>query len=172
MPIAEHELPEGFSFAFFKKGDGRAWADIEHSVLEFSSRKDAYKYFKDRYMKHGEEPGRRCIFIEDPDGRKVATLTIWWEYIGIRRYPWVSWVGVKPGYQGNGLGKALVARGMKLLLEIEGDVETYLKTQTWSYKAVNIYRAQGFEFVREKLNSDWDIEDYDKMISVIKNKLR
>jgi len=171
-PYKNHRLPNGYSFVMFKKGDEKAWVDIENSVQEFKTKKEAMSYFRERYLPYVDELERRCIFIQEPNGSKIATFTIWWEYIGQRRYPWVSWVGVKPDYQGKGLGKALVCRGMKLLIDIEGDTETYLKTQTWSYKAVNLYIDQGFHIVKEKLDCNWDSEDYDKMISVLKKYLR
>ena len=37
--------------------------------------------------------------------------------VPIRRDPWVHWVAVKPSHRGLGLGKALVAEGMRLELE-------------------------------------------------------
>ncbi len=170
--LKQYGLPEGYAYSFFEKGDEKAWVDIEHSVQEFKTKKAAASYFKERYLPFNEELERRCLFIRDPNGIKIATFTVWWEYIGQRRYPWVSWVGVKPNFHGKGIGKALVYQGMKLLIDIEGDVETYLKTQTWSYKAVNIYKEQGFEIVKEKLDCNWDSDDYDKMMSVLKKHMR
>lgn len=171
-PMVSHSLPKEYKMVLYQKGDEKAWAEIEHSVEEFKTKRDAGNYFKENYLPYIDELERRCLFIEDINHNKIATLTIWWEYIGKKRYPWVSWVAVMPGHQGKGLGKALVSKGMELCLEIEGEQDVYLKTQTPSYKAVNIYRAHGFDFVREKTNNGWDIEDYDKMISVIKEHLR
>ncbi|MCK5757835.1 MAG: GNAT family N-acetyltransferase [Clostridiales bacterium] len=171
-PLFEYMLPKGYSFVYYKKGDEKAWVDTEYSVEEFDSKKAAMDYFRKRYLPYAEELQRRCLFIEDSHGNKIATLTIWWEYIGKRRYPWVSWVAVKPGCQGRGIGKALIYKGMKLMLEIEGDIDSYLKTQTWSYKAINIYRGQGFEIVKEKVEGNWNNGDYDKMMSVLNEHLR
>ena len=170
--IVEYSLPAGFHFTMYKKGDDRAWADIEHSVNEFSTKKKALDYFKKKYKPFIEELERRCIFVENADGGKIATFTVWWEYIGARRYPWISWVAVKPDYQGKGIGKALISRGMRLLDELEGDAVSFLKTQTWSYKAINIYLEQGYEIVRDKPGVDWDSGDYDKMMSVLNDYLR
>ncbi len=171
-PLVSYGLPQGYTMVLYQGGDEKSWAKIEHSVQEFKTQKAAGEYFKDNYQLFTEELERRCIFFEDNEGKKIATFTIWWEYIGKRRYPWVSWVAVMPEHQGLGLGKALVSKGMELCLEIEGEHDVYLKTQTPSYKAVNIYREQGFDFVKEKTNTGWDIEDYDKMISIIKGHLR
>ncbi len=170
--LVEYALPEGYSAVHFKNGDEKEWADIEYSVKEFKSKKDAMCYFQEQYLPFSEELKRRCMFIEDSAGKKIATFTVWWEYIGKRRYPWVSWVAVKPKHQSKGIGKALIYVGMRLMNDIEGDAESYLKTQTWSYKAINIYREQGFEIVKEVLDPNWDSGDYDKMMSVLRKHLR
>lgn len=170
--LIKYDLPQDYTFVLYQKGDEKAWAEIEHSVQEFKTKKAAEEYFKNNYQLYISELERRCLFIEDKKRKKIATLTIWWEYIGTRRFPWVSWVAVMPNHQGKRLGKALVSKGMEMCLEIEGESDVYLKTQTPSYKAVNIYKEQGFDFVKEKTNNGWDIEDYDKMMSVLKEHLR
>ena len=95
--VVRYNLPDGYRFVMFKKGDDRKWADIESSVGEFPDKRKALKYFRGKYLKYTDELERRCIFIEANSGKKIATLTIWWEYISDRRYPWVSWVAVRPG---------------------------------------------------------------------------
>lgn len=172
VDLVEFKLPVGYSFKLYTEGDAKFWADIEHSVQEFDTRKSARGYFEKRYLPYNDELEKRCMFVEDSKGIKIATFTVWWEYLGSRRYPWISWVAVKPEHQRKGIGKALIYRGMKLLLDIEGDVEAYLKTQTWSYKAINIYKEQGFEIVKEVLDPNWNSSDYDKMMSVLRKHLR
>jgi len=36
------------------------------------------------------------------------------------------------------------------MIELEGDADFFLSTQTWSYKAINIYMAHGFQPTKEK----------------------
>ncbi|WEV19983.1 GNAT family N-acetyltransferase [Clostridium perfringens] len=143
-------LPEGFRFVKFKKGDEKAWAEIEKSVLEFENVKDGEEYFKNKYLPYIDELERRTIFIENNNGEKIATFTAWWRYTGERRHPFMEWVAVKPEYQGKGLGKALISEGVKLMIAIEGDCDMYIPTQTWSYKAIRLYRWAGFEFETEE----------------------
>lgn len=147
--IHDYYIPDGYKIVMFKPGNETDWADIESSVEEFNTYGDALTYFKKHYLSLEPELIRRCMFIEDSNGNKVATLTAWWEYVNNRRRPWISWVAVKPEHQGKGLGKALISRGLYLLRELEGDVDFFLKTQTWSYKAINIYRYQGFRIQNE-----------------------
>jgi ribosomal protein S18 acetylase RimI-like enzyme len=49
-----------------------------------------------------------------------------------------------------GLGKAVISEAVRLLIELEGDVDIYLSTQTWSYKAISIYQKFGFAISDEK----------------------
>lgn len=39
-------LPDGYSFKMYEEGDETAWADLETSVKEFSSREEALAYFQ------------------------------------------------------------------------------------------------------------------------------
>ncbi len=163
-PIHEPEWPEGYRVVFFQLGDEKEWAEIEATVGEFDRAVDALAYFHEAYLPHHEELARRCLFVVDPAGRKVATFTTWWNYTGQRRDPWVHWVAVHPSCQGLGLGKAIICEGIKLTLAIEGDRDIYLHTQTWSYKAINIYRHAGFFHTDEKnlstyLNDNYDIAE-------------
>jgi GNAT superfamily N-acetyltransferase len=148
--VPEAGLPEGYGFVFFRAGDEKHWAEIEASVLEFKNAQEAEKYFGEGYLPHIAELEKRCVFIENDKGEKVATSMAWWDYIGAKRYPWLHWVAVKPDEQGKGLGKAIVSKATRLLLEIEGDNDFYLKTQTWSHRAVRIYEKLGWEMVYMK----------------------
>lgn len=170
--LKEFRLPEGFKFTLFKSGDEKEWAEIEASVGEFNRAVDALVYFQEDFLPYKKELERRCIFIENDKGEKIATLTIWWGYTGVRRDPWIRCVAVNPKYQGLGLGKAIVYEGMKRLLEIEGDRDVYLQTQTWSYKAINIYREFGFAITDEKGIGGFENGDYEKAMELLQNYLK
>jgi len=169
--IPDFPLPEGFKYTFYTDGAEEDWARIETSVAEFDSEFAALLTFKSEYMKHLDELYRRCLFIENSDGEKVATATAWWSIIGTQRRAWLHWVSVAAGYQGQGLGKAISSRVTKLMYEIEGDVDFYLSTQTWSYKAIDIYKKCGYEPTDEKILY-WGKHknDYKKAMKIL-NKL-
>ena len=149
-PIPSFPLPDGFSYVFFADGDERSWAKIETSVQEFNSEFAALLHFRENFIPHPKDLNSRCLFIENEAGEKVATATSWWSYVDRERRPWLHWVGTDPQYQGLGLGKAIISRATEVFVELEGDVEIFLKTQTWSYKAINIYLACGYEPTDEK----------------------
>ena len=138
-------LPAGYSFVFYQPGDEQAWAEIETSVGEFEQVPDAVSYFTRDYLPLQNELKRRTLFVQTAAGEKVATFTAWWNYTSVRRYPFMHWVAVKPEYQGQGLGKAIIGEGVRLMVAIEGDCVMYIPTQTWSHKAIRLYRWAGFE---------------------------
>lgn len=165
-------LTKGYKFVSFKLGDEKDWAEIETSVGEFDNTGDALEYFRRDLLPYLPELERRCIFIEDENGVKVATLTNWWSYTGVRRDPWLYWVAVRAGYQGNGLGKSIVFEGVKRLVEIERDRDVYLHTQTWSYKAINIYKKAGFNITAVKGLSGYANDNFEKAALLLKSYLR
>ena len=162
-------LPDGFSFSAFQAGDEKAWAQIETSVLEFPDELDALMYFQKTYMPYISELERRCLFIENSEGEKIATSTAWWNYTGVRRDPWLHWVAVKPQYQNLGLGKAIVSKITQLMIEIEGNRDFYLHTQTWSHRAIKIYEKFGYAITKEKNLFKYANENYEKAIEILKN---
>jgi len=172
-PILNYPLPDGFKFVLYKDRDESDWARIETSVAEFDSEFAALIGFKEEFdpNTYVEELRRRMLFIENESGEKIATATAWWSYIEDERHAWLHWVSVDPKYQGLGLGKALTSRVTELLLEIEGDVDFYLSTQTWSYKAINIYRQFGYEPTDDKRLYPGKIKRHYKKAIKILNKL-
>jgi len=168
-PIPDYPLPEGFKYSFYTDGSEKDWARIETSVDEFDNDFAALLRFKEDFMPYVDELYRRCLFIETEDGKKIATANAWWAFVEDERRAWLHWVSVDPEYQGLGLGKAIVSRVTQLLEEIEGDVNFYLSTQTWSYKAINIYKQFGYEPTDEKaLYQGKAKKDYKKTIKILK----
>ncbi len=165
-PVPQVQLPDGFKFVGFKAGDELDWAEIETSAGEFNRTIEALVYFQKRFLAYLDELERRTIFIENAKGEKAATLTSWWAYTGKRRDPWIHWVSVKSRFQGLGLGKSIVFEGMHRTIEMEGDRDVYLSTQTWSYKAIGIYMKAGFEITRESGLGGYE-NDYDKAMPII-----
>ncbi len=170
--IQEVFLKKGFSFVNYKPGDENAWAKIETSVGEFDCIADSLSYFRSRYLPYQALLKERMLFIQNVKGEKIATFTIWWDEDDNNEIPSVNWVGVKPNYQGLGLGKAIIFKGLQESVQLLGDVDIYLHTQTWSYKAVGIYEKAGFGILKEGSFGRYKNEYYqakpilDKMMKV------
>lgn len=151
QPPAAPVLPEGYRFVLFgeegcpDKSCMRNWAGIETSVLEFPDEQAAEEYFLREFMPYIDEVRERMIFIVSPEGKKVGTATAWRKNFNGLHTPWVHWVAVKPQYQGQGLGHAIISETIRLLYKKHGYRDYYLHTQTWSHKAVLLYESAGFE---------------------------
>lgn len=167
-PLSSFPLPDGYRFAFFSDGSEADWARIETSVLEFSSEFAALMHFTEKFMPYPDELRRRCLFVENSDGRKIATSTAWWSDVQGQRRPWLHWVACDPAYQGLGLGKAIVSRITELMLELDGDADFYLHTQTWSYKAISIYTLNGFQPLYEKALYTEEGDNYRKALRILR----
>ena len=157
-PVPTHPLPSGYAFRSYQSGDEFAWADILFSVGEFDTREEALKEYREVYLPHPDELARRSLFIVTDGGEPVGTLTNWWNESAGGCEPSVPGVGGRPGDQGLGLGKALVFEGMARMIALEGDRDFFLHTQTWSHRAVNLYLAAGYRFVRGEAFGSYENE--------------
>lgn len=169
LPIPPIETPEGFSFTLYQPGDEKAWAQIEASVLEFDDEIDALLFFQKSFLPYAGELERRCLFLQNAQGKKMGTVTAWWDYIGNARAPWLHWVSLRPECQGKGLGTALLSRSLQLMADIEGDRDIYLSTQTWSHVAVKLYQKMGFEILLEPKLGKHDNKDAEKAIAILES---
>ncbi|MDC7223635.1 MAG: GNAT family N-acetyltransferase [Spirochaetales bacterium] len=163
-------LPEGFHFEFFQRGDEEDWADIETSVLEFSHQKEALEYFKKEYLIYGKDLSDRCIFVSTEQGRKVGTATAWWSTRHRSRVPSLHWISIIPEYQKRGLGKALVSKALDMSLRLDGDLDSFIHTQTWSYPAIGIYLNSGYKILRNGTFAHFQ-NDYEKALPYLKEKM-
>ncbi|MCD4713936.1 MAG: GNAT family N-acetyltransferase [Clostridiales bacterium] len=169
-PVPHISLPSGYSYIYYKNGLEKDWAEIVTSVGEFDSIQSALDYFNENYMLDPKEVERRTLFIQTDQKEKVATITSWWNYTGVQRTLALEWVAVKPEYQGLSLGKAIVFQGVRRMIEIEGDRDIYLHTQTWSYRAIGIYLLAGFEFMKKDTFGNY-INEFDRALPYLETKM-
>jgi len=149
-PIPEFKLPDGYEFVLYQDGDEVFWAEIETAVLEFDNEFAALMCFTESFKSDYPDLRKRLLFIENTKGEKVATGNAWFSYVRGERRAWLHWIAVLPDYQGLGLGKAIISKVTQLMADLEGDVDIFLKTQTWSYKAVEVYKSCGYVTTDEK----------------------
>lgn len=150
--IRTPSLPEGFAFRCFQEGDERNWRRIETSVLEFADEEKAETYFRARFLRYPDELKKRCLFVVDPGGQAVATATAWCEtpeFPDACR-PQLTWVAVEPEFQRRGIGRAIVSKAISLYEDLRPGQKIFLHTQTWSHRAIRLYRSLGFTLCREQ----------------------
>jgi GNAT superfamily N-acetyltransferase len=143
--IRGYPLPAGYRFCMYKRGDERYWAEIETAVGEFDSVQSALARFTSEFGEKLDEMEKRCLFVETVQGEKIATVTAWYGVHRGERLGRLHWLAVRPDHQGKGLGKVLVARVLKIFSELEHNKMIYLTTQSWSYKAIGLYKSFGFK---------------------------
>lgn len=170
-PIPKIRMPAGYRITRFNSGKEESWAEIEASVGEFDSTGEAVRYFRQTYLPLADELRKRLLFMENEQGEAVGTITCWWDYTGKRRDPSVHWFAVKSGFQGKGLGKALLAACLQEMTGLEGDRDIYLHTQTWSYRAVRLYSQFGFEIARDETFGSY-VNDYDRAMPILRAVLK
>lgn len=113
-------------------------------MLEFDEESAALSYFSRDFLPHFDALSKRCVFVENEKGELCATAMAWYAESRLGRQAALNWVSVAPAYQGLGVGKAVVSKAVSLYPSLEPQKDVYLHTQTWSHKAVGLYRRLGF----------------------------
>ena len=168
-PIFSWNLPEGFSLKTYEPGDEKEWAAIETSVGEFDSWAEAEAYFVQTYLLHPAEIRRRCFLVLSSGGEYAGTCTAWYLPNGAGETGVVHWFGVRPEYQGLGLGKALLGETMRFFQGADA-YPAYLHTQSWSHKAIGLYVAAGFCLLKDTTFAE-NPNDYYEAMEVLKEKM-
>ena len=73
----------------------------------------------------------------------------------ILKYIRIHWVAVAPKYQGLGILKAMVTRLLDIYNELGYEGYIHLTSQTWSYKALNVYIKFGFKPYYGEKPANW-----------------
>lgn len=168
-PITRIELPQGYSIRSYQENELDDWADIETSVGEFDTTEESRRYFIREFLPYPDKLPRRVYFLYNAAGEKIGTISAWWLDHGKNYHPLLHWVAIKPDYQGQGLGRPLINFGIRKLIEIEGDLDIYLRTQTWSHRAIALYLLEGFQFIKKPFAGYQN--DYFQAIRVLKDKI-
>ena len=174
----KYDLPDGYSFAFYQKGDEKKWAQIECSLGQFESIDEGIKCFERAFI-NGQNlnPEERVLFVKDENGEYVATAAFWNGMLLGEECHRVHWVAVSDKCAGKGIAKALLCRILDLYCELGYSGFIYLLTATWYYPAINIYKKFGFiEYDGErsfdpKLDDESFVERNKKAIALIREKL-
>ena len=143
--IPSYDLPDGFRFVFYEKGDRDAWIAIEMSAREFTDYEQGLNAWRKYYADHEQELPKRMIFIENADGEKIATATAFYDVINgdASGDGWLLWVAVSRECQGKGLSKPLISYTMETLRNL-GYTHMKVPTQTTTWLACKLYLDFGF----------------------------
>lgn len=135
-------LPQGYHMRHYRAGDLDTWLRIQASDPFFVPTAETFATSMpgdDAYL------GSRVLFLLDPAGVEVGTITAWssakltGEELGQ-----IHWVAIVPSVRGLGLGKPLLSAACDALRE-RGYRQAYLETNTRRVPALNLYLQYGFE---------------------------
>lgn len=154
-------LPGGFEFRAYRDGYENHWAEVVASVGMAENREKALELFTREFMGDPDEARRSCLFVFDGEVA-AAVASLWYgDHFGFR-LDRVHWVAARPEYQGRGLVKALMTRLLDLHRESGRGGGVCLVTQTWSWRAVNLYMKYGFEPYLGEKPAMWQRDGYDE----------
>lgn len=143
--LPRFELPPGYRFVMYKPGDRDQWIAIEQSAKEFDSREQGLDAWSRYYAGKDDELVGRMVFIEDTQGRKVATATAFYDIYGkdTSGAGWLHWVAVARDHQGKGLSKPLITHTLGIMRSL-GYTHAKIPTQTTTWLACKVYLDLGF----------------------------
>lgn len=135
-------LPAGFTVQGVSNAeDGRLRAHVTHGA--FSSNDDWEKYAAAYAQFTGAAvyEGERDLFVRSPDGRGAAACTIWFDPVnGVGLF---EPVGTHPDFQGKGLGKAVMAEGLRRM-KAAGMKRAIVGFDPTNVAALALYTSMGF----------------------------
>ena len=138
-------LPKGYEVRMYEPGMEKDWAALQASVEHMDTAEQALARFNEELAPDQETLKTRAFFIYSSEGKLAASAILWYGNHFGRTLARVHWVAVSPEEQGKGLCKALMTQLMDLYHQNKLAGGLYLTSQTWSYKALNIYRQFGFK---------------------------
>lgn len=135
-------LPEGYRVRPYAAGDVATWVRVQQAAERFVP--VTAETFA-RFMPGDEAHlARRVLFLVDPDGVDIGTITAWNDDgLTGRDSGLLHWVAIVPAAQGRGLAKPMLSRALAVL-QAHGYGEAYLETGSARVPALNLYLGFGF----------------------------
>lgn len=148
-PLTGPPLPDGFDLRASRgAADSRLRAAASHAAFGSSMDFEPYCQRSLRFMQSPVYVPEHEWFITAPDGQVAAFCCIWTD--GLNRAGYFEPVGVHPGFQRRGLGKALLHGGLRRLRE-EGMTSASVCADNDNPAAIRLYESAGFQKVKRLL---------------------
>lgn len=135
-------LPDGFTMHEVRTPDeGRLRAQVTHAAFNSTVAWEAYAAEYAQFMQSAVYDGARDLVVRAPDGRGASACTIWFDAInGVGLFEPVA---THPAFQGRGLGKAVMAEGLRRM-HAAGMRRAVLGFDPTNVAALALYRSLGF----------------------------
>lgn len=139
--VVEHPVPEGFFVRTFRPGEESVWLEINKcGILGQDAGMESWESMVVKM--NGLVPERDILFATMADDTPVATLAAYVRDDGVGV---IHMVSARESVRGRGIGKALLAIGMKKLREATPPPPfTQLLTDDWRLPAIKVYLDAGF----------------------------
>jgi len=106
------QLPDGFTVqGVGNLDDGRLRARVTHGAFDPDGNWDGYWARHAQFIGSAVYDGERDLFVRSPDGRGASACTIWFDPVNVVGL--FEPVATHPDFQGQGLGKAVMAEGLR-----------------------------------------------------------
>jgi GNAT superfamily N-acetyltransferase len=157
-----YDLPEGYIFTTEKRDLKADWIAIQLASNHIETPELAADVFNREYEDQYGTFARQTALAVTLSGQPVGVASLWPGNEFGRELFKVHWVAVDAAHQGKNIAKAAMTRLFDINRELIGADYLYLTTQTWSYRAINIYRQFGFTpYLGERpINWKEEMEDY------------
>ena len=155
----KYELPAGFSFSQYKPGFDKQWATLNYDITHTESLEEAETIFREEFMKDFESLKQKMVFAVDENNNLAGVGAIWDGNDFGEIHQRLHWIAVAAQYQNRGIAKAVISKALDIYNNLGYNGYIYLTSQTWSYKALNIYMKFGFKPYMGEKPVNWD-EDW------------
>jgi mycothiol synthase len=140
MPAVQ--LPEGFTVQGVRNlDDGRLRARVTHGAFQPNADWEGYAAEYAQFIGSAVYDGERDLFVRSPDGRGASACTIWFD--PVNAVGLFEPVGTHPDFQGKGLGKAVMAEGMRRM-KAAGMQRAVVGFDPNNAAALALYTSMGF----------------------------
>jgi GNAT superfamily N-acetyltransferase len=143
--LPDVRLPSGFSVRGVQdREDGRRRAQVTYAAFRSDADWDGYWADYAQLIGSAVYDGERDLLVTAPDGRGAAACTIWFDAVNVVGL--FEPVATHPDFQGRGLGKAVMAEGMRRM-KAAGMKRAVLGFDPHNVAARALYTALGFSAV-------------------------
>ncbi|MDE6211645.1 MAG: GNAT family N-acetyltransferase [Clostridia bacterium] len=154
--VPKYALPAGYKFVFWSGDcDIENWINIHLRTGEFASWEEGKSIFHSFYDKFYQELFKRCFFIENEKGEKIATATV----SPSKEFGYncvIDWLGISRQFQGKNLARPLISQTLTLAQNLGYD-KIALHTQTHTWLAAKLYLDFGFAPYNIQDRRGWQI---------------
>ena len=135
-------LPAGFTVqGVSNPDDGRLRAHVTHGAFSAHDEWESYAAAYAQFINSAVYDGARDLFVRSPDGRGASACTIWFDEVnGVGLF---EPVGTHPDFQGKGLGKAVMAEGLRRM-KAAGMTRAIVGFDPTNVAALALYTSMGF----------------------------